>query len=108
MTDKYYQGDDLLSFLRSNHTGSENPAPSVRLERVFGINGVAVRQIVNKLRCEGQPVCSNASGYFYAKSCEEIDNTVEQLLSRSRSINSAAQGLVLSRQIFYDGEERSM
>ena len=105
MADKYNQSEDILSFLRDKHTGAENFTPSADIERIFGIGGAAVREIVNKLRCKGQPVCSDANGYYYAKNTNEINNTISQLLGRTRKINEAARGLVLSHQVFYDGTE---
>jgi len=105
MSDRYGQSEDVLAYLRNYHTGAEHFAPSEKIERVFGIGGVSVRQIINKLRCNGQPVCSDANGYFYAKNGNEINNTISQLLGRTRKINEAARGLVLSHQVFYDGME---
>lgn len=107
MTDRYYQKEDLLTYLRDCHTGAENYAPSAVIERVFGIGGVTVRQLINKLRCEGRPVCSDANGYFYAKNRGEINDTITHLLNRTRKINDAARGLVLSHQVFFDGTEDS-
>jgi hypothetical protein len=108
MFDRYKQGEDVLLYLRNRHTGAENAVPSAHIEDVFGINGVTLRYIVNKLRCDGQPVCSDVNGYYYAKNRDEINNTVTQLLSRTKKINDAAQGLVLSHQIFHDGRPDSL
>jgi len=108
MIDRYSQGEDVLAFLRNRHTGAENYVTSAEIEYLFGITGVTLRHIVNKLRCNGQPVCSDVNGYFYAKNRNEINNTVTQLLGRTKKINDAAQGLVLSHQIFYDGTEGSL
>ena len=108
MIDRYGQSEDVLLLLRDNHTGTENAVPSAKVERAFGINGVTLRQIINKLRCNGQPVCNDVNGYFYAKNRDEINNTVTQLLSRTKKISDAAQGLVLSHQIFHDGTEDSL
>jgi biotin operon repressor len=108
MAGRYKQSEDILSYLRNRHTGAENFVPIIVIESVFGISGVTVRWIVNKLRCDGQPVCSDANGYFYAKNRNEINSTVTQLLSRTKKINDAARGLVLSHQIFHDGTEGSL
>ena len=105
MVDRYNQAEDILSYLRSNHIGAESCVQSCVIERAFGINGATVRQIVNKLRCDGQPICSDVNGYYFAKNRNEINNTITQLLSRTKKINDAAQGLVLSHQVFYDGLE---
>jgi len=108
MKDFYNMGEDILIYLQNRHIGAENAVQSARIEYIFGLNGVTVRQIVNKLRCEGRPVCSDANGYYYAKNRNEINNTVMQLLGRTRKINDAARGLVLSHQIFHDGTEGSL
>jgi biotin operon repressor len=108
LIDRYNQSDDILFYLRDKHIGAENYATSAVIESVFGIGGPALRQIINKLRCDGQPVCSDVNGYYYAKNRNEINNTVTQLLSRTKKINDAAQGLVLSHQIFHDGTEGSL
>ena len=105
MIDKYKIGDDILTYLRNSHIGADSFVPSAKLENAFGIGSAAVRRIINKLRCNGQPVCSDANGYFYAKTRDEINNTIMQLLKRTEKINDAAQGLVFSHQIFNDGTE---
>ena len=108
MKDRYNQSGDVLLYLRDKHTGAENFVPSAVVEHTFGISGASLRQIVNRLRSNGQPVCSDGNGYFYAKNRDEINNTVTQLLRRTRKITDAAQGLVLSHQIFHDGTEGSL
>jgi biotin operon repressor len=107
MKGKYNPGEDILIYLRNRHTGAENAVPSARIEYLFGIGGAAVRQAVNRLRRNGHPVCSNADGYFYAKNANEINDTIGQLLGRTKKITDAAQGLILSHQIFYDGRDGS-
>ena len=105
MAHKSSKADDILSYLKSFHIGAENCVNSAVLERAFGVNGVELRNIVNKLRCDGQPVCSNVNGYFYAKNPDEISDTITQLLSRTKKIINAAQGLVLSHRVFSDETE---
>lgn len=97
--------EDLLFFIRNNHIGQENYITSSELELLFGINGASIRQIISKLRCEGQPICSDANGYYYAENHDEINNTATQLLGRTKKINEAVRGLILSHQVFYDGKE---
>jgi len=54
---------------------------------------------------DGSRVCSDVNGYFYAKNSNEINETISGLLGRTKKITDAAQGLVLSHQIFYDGRD---
>jgi biotin operon repressor len=107
MTDKYDISGDILVYLRDNHIGAENAVTSADIEHIFKINGAAVRQSVNRLRCDGQPVCSNVNGYFYAKNADEINDTIQQLRGRTQKITDAAQGLVLSRQVLHGGGDGS-
>lgn len=100
MKDKCDLSAGVLAYLQKWHTGAERSVSSAAIEHDFDINGRVVRQIINKLRCEGQPVCSDANGYYYAKNKDEIDGTITQLLSRTKKINAAARGLVRSHQIF--------
>ena len=58
---------------------------------------VGVRGAVNQLRSEGEPVCSNGDGYWYASTTLEIQNTIEELEARSRSMNNAIAGLRICR-----------
>ena len=58
---------------------------------------VGVRGAVNQLRSEAEPVCSNGVGYWYACTTLEIQNTIEELEARSRSMNNAIAGLRICR-----------
>jgi len=90
-------------YLRNRHIGKENTAKSTLIKYHFGINCTTLRQIINKLRINGHPVCENTSGYFYAKNPNEINSTLHRLLKKAKESNDAVQGLVLSHQVFYDG-----
>ena len=105
MKDIFNVSEDILIYLQGRHTGAENAARSARIKYLFGIKGTQVRQAVNRLRCNGQPVCSGANGYYYAKNRDEINSTITRLLGRARKISAAARGLALSRQLFCDGTE---
>jgi transcription initiation factor IIE alpha subunit len=105
MIDKYKQSDDILFYLRDKHTGADKSVRSEVIECIFGINGAALRQIVNKLRCDGHPICSDANGYYYAINSREINDTIRQLLGRTEKIVQAVSGLTLSHQIFYNGTD---
>jgi len=102
---KFGIDEDVLLFLRSQHTGAKNAITSAYLKFNFGINCETFRQIIEKLRTHGHPVCKNANGYFYAQNASEINDTLQQLLRETHGINEAAQGLILSHQVFYDGGE---
>ena len=73
--------------------GAENPITSKELEYAFGVGGEDVRKTVNKLRQQGVPIGSSASGYFYAIDLVETRRVVESLKRRIKGINAAIEGL---------------
>jgi len=88
--------DALCAHLKNNHTGRKNAASSKTLEAVFNLTGREIRKCVNALRCKGFPMCSDADGYYYATSTDEIDDTIAQLNSRITKISNAKNGLLMA------------
>lgn len=86
----------LCEHLRKYHRGQENAASSKELEAAFHIKGAELRRAVNRLRCDGHPICSDATGYFYAARRSEIKTTVAQLTGRISKITAARSGLLKS------------
>ena len=71
-----------------------NPIKSKELQVKFGLRGVHIREIVHFLRTEEHlPICSDSSGYFYARNKYEAQHTIAQLRSRIRQINEAVLGI---------------
>ena len=91
MTDKA-----LCEHLTQFHGGQESAASSRELEAAFHVKGTELRRAVNRLRCNGSPICSDATGYFYAARPSEIKATVAQLTGRITKISAAAKGLMKS------------
>lgn len=89
MTDKA-----LCEYLKEYHRGQEQAVSSKELEAAFHIKGTELRRAVNRLRCAGKPICSDATGYFYALRQSEIRATVAQLTGRISKIAAAKTGLV--------------
>ena len=84
----------LCEHLKQFHRGQESAASSRELEAAFHVKGTELRRAVNRLRCHGSPICSDATGYFYAKRPSEIKATVAQLSGRVSKISAAAKGLM--------------
>lgn len=92
--------DDMNEeFLQKYHTGEANSISSRQLEHIYGISGSTVREVVNRLRAHGVPICSYAFGYYYAETKEELDRTIRQLRSRISKIAEAERGLVKACQM---------
>ena len=86
----------LCAYLKEYHRGQENAASSKKLEAAFHVNGRELRRAVNRLRCDGHPICSADAGYFYAARRSEVRATVAQLTGRISKIAAAAKGLLQS------------
>ena len=54
----------LCEHLKKYHQGQESAASSKELEAAFHVKGTELRRAVNRLRCNGHPICSDATGYF--------------------------------------------
>jgi hypothetical protein len=85
---------DLLNCLKRRHLGRENAVKSPVLEARLGIRGAALRVKINDLRCNGQPICSDEFGYYYAKDEAELKATIRRFHSRIGKMAKARKGLV--------------
>ncbi|MDR0469692.1 MAG: hypothetical protein LBH09_06925 [Peptococcaceae bacterium] len=84
----------LLNCLKRRHYGWSKAVKSPVLEARFGISGRVLREMINELRCQGHPVCSDENGYYYASTEAELLATIRQLNSRISKIAKAKNGLV--------------
>ena len=95
----------LLEYLQKNHCGEFQSVPSKHLEFVYGIKGSQVRQIINELRCKGNPICSDSNGYYYAENEMELRHSICQLSSRVGKIAKARNGLIRAIEQFNPNEQ---
>ena len=84
------------------HQGESRAVSSRELERAFDIRGSDLRRIINRLRGDGIPICSFASGYYYAETEQELQRTIRQLRSRIKKIAHAERGLTKAMREFTD------
>ena len=82
----------LCAYLKKYHKGQENAASSKELEATVHVGGAELRRAVNRLRCDGHPICSADAGYFYAARRSEVRATVAQLTGRISKIAVPAKG----------------
>lgn len=68
--------EKFLDYLKRNHTGEDKAVQSKCLEIRFHLSNRKIRDIVNTLRCEGQPICSYDGGYFYAENENEVMKSI--------------------------------
>ena len=96
------QKERLAEHLKQYHLGAPNAATSRELECAFSITGIELRQLVNRLRREGIPIASSASGYFYAATEMEVRATIAHMKHRIGGIAAAIHGLERSLGRFDD------
>jgi hypothetical protein len=95
---------NLLDFLS---VGKENEITSRELEQITHRKGYQIRAEVNRLRVEGEPIVSDAQGYYIATTADELDATIRNLQSRRNAMNRAIEGLMEAKYklIFGGGNE---
>jgi len=75
------------------------PIRSSELCRKLNISltrGQYIREIIHYLRSHANPICANSNGYFWAKTPDELQESIDSLKGRARSILQARQGLLLA------------
>ena len=92
----------ICQYLKKNHTGGDRAVYSRELQRLFSIDGRSLRRRINSLRQDGYPICSDARGYYYADSQEEINDTVCRLNQMVTKVSNARTGLLYAS--IQDGE----
>ncbi|MCI8595160.1 MAG: hypothetical protein HFF09_07925 [Oscillospiraceae bacterium] len=88
----------LCEYLKKYHCGQESAASSKKLEAALHVKGTELRRAVNRLRCDGHPICSDRTGYFYAARKSEVKATIAQLAGRISKIAEAKNGMLKSYQ----------
>ena len=97
--------DEFLTYLKNNHKGREKAIQSRSLEKKFQVNNRNIRNIVNALRCDGNPICSDENGYYYAANKKEVLRSISQLDSRIDKIAEAKNGLAHSLGSFKESKQ---
>lgn len=99
----------LLIKLKRYHYGKRNAVSSKELEAAFFVSGKKIRDAVNALRQDGEPILHKAnrgwlysSGYYYATDAHEINHSIHQLGSRIVNIAKAQRGLIKASAKFID------
>ena len=83
----------LLNYLKQYHYGCGRAVSSGVLEAALCTTGREIRAAVNALRSQGEPVCSDENGYYYAASGCEVQHSIRQLDSRMTKMAKAKRGL---------------
>lgn len=98
--------DQLAEYLKDYHLGKENAILSRELELIFRVNGKELRDLINILRREAIPIASDQSGYYYAKTENELRATIRHMRRRIAGISAAIRGLNRSLSDFDKAQTR--
>lgn len=98
----------LLKHIKRYHAGTINAVSSKELEAAFFVSGKKIRDAVNALRQDGEPICSDRSGYFYAITEQEVNHSIRQLGNRISNISKAQRGLKRAAAKFVDTGQTSL
>jgi hypothetical protein len=98
--------DQLAEYLKDYHLGKGNAILSRELELIFRVNGKELRDLINILRREAIPIASDQSGYYYAKTENELRATIRHMRRRIAGISAAIRGLNRSLSDFDKAQTR--
>lgn len=89
--DKNLLKADILKIIAC---GSESaPVKSYKIEESLNVKGSKVRDFVREMRREGISIAETKSGYYIAKSFEQIEPTINDLEGRASSMLKTAAAL---------------
>ena len=86
----------ICEYLKKHHTGKAKAVYSRELQQLFCIDGRNLRRKISNLRKEGIPICSDATGYYYADNQKEINDTVCRMNELVTTISNARTGLLIA------------
>ena len=95
--------EEVKEYLSKNHKGKRNAVHSKELEQHFLMTGRSLRRMISALRMDGEPICSDETGYYYADSQNEINKTVGRLNCFVIGISNARTGLLYSTVMKSEG-----
>ena len=83
-----------------DHVGVENAITDSMIRHIIRVQdpddrkpSAGLRDVINALRQEGNPICSGLVGYWYAKDEYELRQNIEALDGRALKIMSATKGM---------------
>lgn len=83
----------VINYIITNANGKKNAIIGRKIGNVFGITDVNVRAYVNEARCDGMPICSCGSGYYYSSHPADLNDTIANLKGRVMKVEMAIDGL---------------
>ena len=86
----------LKAYLKGNSSYGRT-FTAIKLAKIYGIHEVTVRQAIGKARDEGAPIGSCSTGFFYAKTADELTETIKDFTSRIAAMSKRLAALIETR-----------
>lgn len=103
-TNKKMNNEQLCSYLKENCLGKEQAISGREFARLCAVSENELRRRVNRLRREGEPIASNHTGYFYARTAGDVYATIRALRKMTDGLEAAIRGLERAFDRFGGGE----
>lgn len=86
-------GRDIAEYLQEFHKTESTAIKARELCVLFNLTGKQLRNVVSRLRQDGDAVCSSSYGYWYSRDPEDIEKTVRRLEGQVKNMNISIAGL---------------
>lgn len=83
----------ILDYLKDFHTEESYAIKARDLCELYNLTDKQLRNVVSRLRQEGEAVCSSTYGYWYSTAPEDIKKTLRRLEGQVKNMNISIQGL---------------
>ena len=84
----------ICNYLKKHHSGKETAVFSRELERLFSLDGRALRRIIHSLRQDGHPICGDVHGYYFAENSGNQEVIKPEPCSFQMRATYASQGRI--------------
>ena len=98
MVSAIYNAYTLAEYLKERCNGEEKAVRAVELASTFSTDRRGIRDMVNFLRCSGEPICSGMSGYWYSDNPDDIERTIATMRAKITGIQKAITGLKIAKE----------
>ena len=96
----------IRAYLKGN-SSCNHTFTATKLADMYGVHEVTIRQAIGKARDDGAPIASGSTGYFYAKTPDELTKTIADLNSRIAAIGKRGDALIETRIKMNGGPKQS-
>ena len=70
---------------------------AIKLAKMYKVHEVTIRQAIGKARDDGAPIGSCSTGFFYAKTPDELSETIADFNSRIAAMSKRRDALIETR-----------